>query len=354
MGSLENSDFEEFPPPPPEVFENELKCAEDEEEEEGEKFEFDSGDDAPEADRQPIQTGDLIDLDFKLPDPPELVQPDSENVLCQDLQTENDLSTAPRKVNPYSVIDIAPFQEDDSATSQEPESVDGNISPRVPSGYSVPVPCGYAVPSNLPLFLPAYSTPVIIRNISVDEQGIQEEVPNPHFQVLTDNHYSSEDFQASKEEDVLAKWVSDPANTEWMENPDEVIYDDVPRENSDSATDPEEMIYDDVENGEEGRTSSLDYEWSSSEFESYEDQSDSESKHGVPNSFLRGGNKRHLSQDLTRIKQHYEKKMKDLVTNKVGGVEIQHLKHKHELKMQRLMKAAKEGTKMGLKKQRLL
>lgn len=52
------------------VFENELKCAEDEEEEEGEKFEFDSGDDAPEADRQPIQTGDLIDLDFKLPDPP--------------------------------------------------------------------------------------------------------------------------------------------------------------------------------------------------------------------------------------------------------------------------------------------
>lgn len=350
MGSLENSDFEEFPPPPPEVFENELKCAEDEEEEEGEKFEFDSGDDAPEADRQPIQTGDLIDLDFKLPDPPELDQPDSENVLCQDLQTENDLSTAPRKVNPYSVIDIAPFQEDDSATSQEPESVDGNISPRVPSGYSVPVPCGYAVPSNLPLFLPAYSTPVIIRNISVDEQGIQEEVPNPHFQVLTDNHYSSEDFQASKEEDVLAKWVSDPANTEWMENPDEVIYDDVPRENSDSATDPEEMIYDDVENGEEGRTSSLDYEWSSSEFESYEDQSDSESKHGVPNSFLRGGNKRHLSQDLTRIKQHYEKKMKDLVTNKVGGVEIQHLKHKHELKMQRLMKAAKEGTKDGLEK----
>ncbi|PIO29314.1 hypothetical protein AB205_0105860, partial [Aquarana catesbeiana] len=56
------------------------------------------------------------------------------------------------------------------------------------------------------------------------------------------------------------------------------------------------MIYDDVENGEEGRTSSLDYEWSSSEFESYEDQSDSESKHGVPNSFLRGGNKRHEPQ----------------------------------------------------------
>lgn len=72
------------------------------------------------------------------------------------------------------MIDIAPFQEGDSATSQEPETVDGNTSPRVPSGYSVPVPCGYAVPSNLPLLLPAYSTPVIIRNISVDEQGKTE------------------------------------------------------------------------------------------------------------------------------------------------------------------------------------
>nr|DBA26357.1 TPA: hypothetical protein GDO54_010629 [Pyxicephalus adspersus] len=345
MGSLENSDFEEFPPPPPEVFENELKyhtlAAEDQEEDEGEKFDFDSGDDAPEADRQTLQMagGDLIDLDSKLPDPPELDQLHevSEDVLHQDLPTENEVSTVPRKVNPYSVIDIAPLQEGDLIASQEPESLDGNTSPRVPSGYSVPVPCGYAVPSNLPLLLPAYSTPVIIRNISVDEQGIQEVVPSPHFQVLTDNYHSSEDFQASKEEDVLAKWVSDPANTEWMENPDEVIYDDVPRENSDSATDPEEMIYDDVENGEEGRTSSLDYGWSSSEFESYEDQSDSESKHG-------------LSQDLTRIKQHYEKKMKDLVTNKVGGVEIQHLKQKHELKMQRLMKAAKEGTKDGLEK----
>lgn len=76
----------------------------------------------------------------------------------------------PARVNPYSVIDITPFQED------QPPSPDANIEEegvglRVPSGYSVPVPCGYAVPSNLPLLLPAYSSPVIIRAESVEEEG---------------------------------------------------------------------------------------------------------------------------------------------------------------------------------------
>lgn len=76
----------------------------------------------------------------------------------------------PTKVNPYSVIDITPLQED------QPPSPDANteeegVGLRVPSGYSVPVPCGYAVPSNLPLLLPAYSSPVIIRAESVEEEG---------------------------------------------------------------------------------------------------------------------------------------------------------------------------------------
>ncbi|KAL0612973.1 hypothetical protein AAY473_016442 [Plecturocebus cupreus] len=56
-----------------------------------------------------------------------------------------------------------------------------------------------------------------------------------------------------------------------------------------------EMIYDDVENGDEGGNSSLEYGWSSSEFESYEEQSDSECKNGIPRSFLRSNHK----------KQHY-------------------------------------------------
>uniref|UniRef100_A0A3Q3F5E6 DH domain-containing protein n=1 Tax=Labrus bergylta TaxID=56723 RepID=A0A3Q3F5E6_9LABR len=86
-------------------------------------------------------------------------------------------------------------------------------------------------------------------------------------------------------------------------DPDEVIYDDVPRDNSDSNTDPEEMIYDDVEFGEEGGcNSSLDNGWSSSEFESYDEASDGEGLFFVSS------------------------------------------------KMQKLVKAAKDGTKDGLEK----
>lgn len=56
----------------------------------------------------------------------------------------------------------------------------------------------------------------------------------------------------------------------------------------------DEMIYDDVENGDEGGNSSLEYGWSSSEFESYEEQSDSEGKNGIPRSFLRSSHKKQV------------------------------------------------------------
>ncbi|KPP79198.1 hypothetical protein Z043_101239 [Scleropages formosus] len=147
------------------------------------------------------------------------------------------------KTSPYSVIDIAPVQQR-QPSSCSPE-MGGDIPeepsiPRIPPGYSVPPPCGYAVPSNVPVITPTYTAPVIIRHFSMDEDG-----------------------------------------------PDEVIYDDVPRENSDSTTDPEEMIYDDVELGEDG--SSLDNGWSSSEFESYDEQSDAEGRgeNGLPDAFMR-------------------------------------------------------------------
>lgn len=57
------------------------------------------------------------------------------------------------------------------------------------------------------------------------------------------------------------------------------------------VSDPDEMIYDDVEFGEEGGSSSLDNGWSSSEFESYEEASDTENGHGengLPDAFVRG------------------------------------------------------------------
>ncbi|XP_054469736.1 rho guanine nucleotide exchange factor 10 isoform X2 [Anoplopoma fimbria] len=276
-------------------------------------------------------------------------------------------SSSQGKVNPYSVIDITPLQlqqlEPQHGPSSAPcspmepkepegESQDIPTSPLgISSGYSVPVPCGYATPSGVPLITPAYTTPVIIRHLSVDEDVTMVGTGNtPVDSVFI------EEYPPIREEDALAKWASDPANTAWMENPDEVIYDDVPRENSDSNTDPDEMIYDDVELGEEGGcNSSLDNGWSSSEFESYDEASDGEGRpeNGLPHAFMRGKppqRKTHLSQDLTRLKEHYEKKMKDLMANTVGTVELQQLKQKHEQKMQKLVKAAKEGTKDGLEK----
>ncbi|RXM27130.1 Rho guanine nucleotide exchange factor 10 [Acipenser ruthenus] len=297
-------DVEEFPPPPPEVMQNNLSFAY---EDEGELFEFDE---IPEADRQPpapplpdyeietkakdidstddnhkdtqghplsnTQKTTLTNNDIFIKTEDSSFTTGSE-VSEHDSPSDNLVSPAAEaargsplgKVNPYSVVDIAPLQEQSPIHKEDEVGQEDAASARVPSGYSVPVPCGYAIPSNIPLILPAYSTPVIIRHLSVDE-----------------------------------------------EDPDEVIYDDVPRENSDSTTYPDEMIYDDVELGEEGGNSSPENGWSASEFESYDEQSDTESKsdNGIPNTFLRGKSQ------------------------------------KHKMHMQKLMKAAKDGTKDGLEK----
>ncbi|OWK00336.1 hypothetical protein Celaphus_00019205 [Cervus elaphus hippelaphus] len=302
--------MDQLGPPAPAREENEVKYdSNNNEEEEGEQLDLDSGDEAPEADRQAPGSTEAGDAGADAPASdttaaaaaggpcassshhPGTSQPTC-GLNCLGEGCEKGPGAEPPKpgvlsrVNPYSVIDITPLQEDQPPPPDLDAEGEGG-GPHVPSGYCVPVPCGYAVPCSLPLLLPAYSSPVL---------------PAP---------------------------PAEPAD------PEEAIYDDVPRENSDSE--PDEMIYDDVENGDEGGHSSLEYGWSSSEFESYEEQSDSESRSG-------------LSHDLTRLKEHYERKMRELMANTVGAVEIQQLKHKHELKMQKLVRAAREGTKDGLEK----
>uniref|UniRef100_A0A9J8AT34 Rho guanine nucleotide exchange factor 10 n=1 Tax=Cyprinus carpio carpio TaxID=630221 RepID=A0A9J8AT34_CYPCA len=254
-------------------------------------------------------------------------------------------SNSKLKVSPYSVIDIAPIQQQ---LLSEQSIQDVLSSPGLPSGYSVPVPCGYATPSNVPVIPPTYTTPVIIRHFSMDEDGKKRDIPTC-FHFIYSLHWSG----WNREEDALTKWVSDPANTAWMESKMGMFLNNVKPM---CMSDPGEMIYDDVEFGEEGGSSSLDNGWSSSEFESYEEASDTENGHGengLPDAFVRGrapSKKTHLSEDLTRLKEHYERKMRDLMANTVGTVELQQLKHKHEQKMQRLVKAAKDGTKDGLQK----
>ncbi|XP_069741305.1 rho guanine nucleotide exchange factor 10 isoform X2 [Narcine bancroftii] len=359
------------------MLEHELLDDIEDDQEEGQAFDFDS-DEVPEADGESTPEHLPVFLNAQGHGSPENdvcheitgtsnmsprgdgATPSSETK-AQENHTAGRLLTAAEipKVNPYSVIDIAPLQGVEhvgSAATEQGHEEGKTTAPGLSPGYCIPVPCGYAVPSNVPVLLPAYSAPVgLIRGVSVEEEGsFQSEEfqgsPNPGS-----DHQAGEDDPAFETGNAFAKWASDPENAAWLEGQDEVIYDDVPRENSDaSATDPEELIYDDVEHGDEAATSSLDYGWSSSEFESYEDQSDGDSRteNGIPNSFLQGRshkNKIHLSQDLSRLKEHYEKKMKELASA-VGNVELQQLKQKQERKMQQLMKAAKEGTKDGIEK----
>ncbi|KAK1341709.1 hypothetical protein QTO34_016457 [Cnephaeus nilssonii] len=261
------------------------------------QFEFDSGDEVPEADRGAPGAPEAGHVGAAAP-----TSSGGEDGTGTDLgaPVEPTKLGAPARVNPYSIIDITPFQEE-QPTPQTPR-------PRRRAGYSVPVPCGYAVPSSLPALLPAYASPVIVRSVSLDEEETPEVAEDGQG-----NSVSSEDpanrTGPKPKDSALARWVADPANTAWMDNPEEAIYDDVPREESDSE--PDEMIYDDVENGDEGGNSSLEYGWSSSEFESYGEQSDSEGRNGVPRSFLRSS---------------------------------------HRKQVQKLMKAAKEGTRDGLEK----
>ncbi|XP_057553185.1 rho guanine nucleotide exchange factor 10 isoform X2 [Hippopotamus amphibius kiboko] len=346
-------------PPAPVREEADVKSEEEEEEEEeaGEQRDLDSGDEVPEADRRapgtPGEAGDTgADAPAAAPVPaaPADATP-AAGPGCEDgpgpdadVPAEPLKPGVPARVNPYSVIDITPLQEDRPPPS-DPEAEGEGGGPHVPSGYSVPVPCGYAVPSGLPL-LPAHASPVLAPEDPAETQGGAEDGSQARSSGSEDP--TNSDDPVHKEDSALARWAADPANTAWMENPEEAIYDDVPRENSDSE--PDEMIYDDVENGDEGGNSSLEDGWSSSEFESYEEQSDPESRGGVPRSFLRSDHRKQLSHDLTRLKERYERKMRDLMANTVRAVEIQQLKHKRELKMQKLVKAAREGTRDGLEK----
>ncbi|KAM7111538.1 rho guanine nucleotide exchange factor 10-like isoform 4-T4 [Molossus nigricans] len=334
-------------PPAPAPEENGVKCDTNNNEEEGELFDFDSGDELPAADGGAPGTPSASPVGA---DAASVSSGEDGTAADMGVPVEPTKLGVPARVNPYSVIDITPFQED-QPPPPDPEAEEESVSPHVPSGYSVPVPCGYAVPSNLPALLPAYSSPVIMRTVSLDEEAeTLDAAEDGRCASLSSEDPANSEDRVHAEDSALARWVADPANTAWMDNPEEAIYDDVPRENSDSE--PDEMIYDDVENGDEGGNSSVDGGWSSSEFESYEEQSDTEGRNGVPRSFLRSSHRKQLSRDLTRLKAHYERKMRELVASTVGAVEIQQLKEKQELKMQKLVKAAKEGTRDGLERTR--
>ncbi|NXO47189.1 ARGAL protein, partial [Aramus guarauna] len=135
---------------------------------------------------------------------------------------------------------------------------------------------------------------------------------------------------------------------------DDVIYDDVPCENLDAEQDgagtERSLIYEEVQRGE-GLRAGEDLGWSSSEFESYSEDSGEETK--AEPAKQRASFQPKLSPDLNRLKERYARTKRDILALRVGGRDMQELKQKYDWKMTQLMKAAKSGTKDGLEKTKI-
>ncbi|XP_074781182.1 rho guanine nucleotide exchange factor 10-like protein isoform X1 [Athene noctua] len=137
---------------------------------------------------------------------------------------------------------------------------------------------------------------------------------------------------------------------------DDVIYDDVPCETLDAEQDgpgtEHGLIYEEVQRGE-GPRAGEDLGWSSSEFESYSEDSGEETKPEAEPAKQRASFQPKLSPDLNRLKERYARTKRDILALRVGGRDMQELKQKYDWKMTQLMKAAKSGTKDGLEKTKI-
>ncbi|XP_016810561.3 rho guanine nucleotide exchange factor 10-like protein isoform X1 [Pan troglodytes] len=136
---------------------------------------------------------------------------------------------------------------------------------------------------------------------------------------------------------------------------EDVIYDDVPCESPDvhqPAGAERNLLYEDAHRAGAPRQAE-DLGWSSSEFESYSEDSGEEAKPEVEPAKHRVSFQPKLSPDLTRLKERYARTKRDILALRVGGRDMQELKHKYDCKMTQLMKAAKSGTKDGLEKTRM-
>ncbi|XP_049319222.1 rho guanine nucleotide exchange factor 10-like protein isoform X3 [Astyanax mexicanus] len=122
----------------------------------------------------------------------------------------------------------------------------------------------------------------------------------------------------------------------------EVIYDDVPCENIPSPDAGNDTIYEDVQRHDES-AGMLDNGWSSSEFESYDEQSDTEIKQPARSK---------ISPDVRRLKERCVRTKRELAMRLVAP-DVSQIKQSYDIKVQQLMKAARNGTKDGLEKTKI-
>ncbi|NXF26776.1 ARGAL protein, partial [Rhodinocichla rosea] len=117
------------------------------------------------------------------------------------------------------------------------------------------------------------------------------------------------------------------------------------------------LIYAEVQRGE-GTRLGQDLGWSSSEFESYSEgesgeESRPESRRDAEPAKLRAAFQPKLSPDLHKLKEKCARTKRELLALRVGGKEMQELKHKSDWKVSQLMRAARSGTKDGLERTRM-
>ncbi|KAM6927256.1 rho guanine nucleotide exchange factor 10-like protein [Xenentodon cancila] len=157
-------------------------------------------------------------------------------------------------------------------------------------------------------------------------------LPAPPSAVETVESGDNSEEGSSKSRDIseavrlaVADWQTAQAS--------EVIYDDVPSE--DPVSPDEDMIYEDVQR--DANPLKANNGWSSSEFESYDEQSDSEAKQPARSK---------LSPEVRRLRERCARTKRELAMRLSG-------KHNYDIKVQQLMKAARSGTKDGLERTKI-
>ncbi|XP_063798183.1 rho guanine nucleotide exchange factor 10-like protein isoform X2 [Pseudophryne corroboree] len=134
---------------------------------------------------------------------------------------------------------------------------------------------------------------------------------------------------------------------------DGIIYEDVPCDHDNQDGLGHHLIYENITR--DGCVDDFeDVGWSSSEFESYGEDSETEEverKTKPAKPFVAFQPK--LSPDLSRLKQRYSQTKRDLLALRVRRRDVHELKQRYDCKMTQLMKAARSGTKDGLEKTRI-
>ncbi|XP_041744356.2 rho guanine nucleotide exchange factor 10-like protein isoform X1 [Coregonus clupeaformis] len=284
---------------------------EEEDEEQGEKFEFD---DSADEEKDPVEAS----------------QTSNESSMKATRQPQDNAVTTPPAHSQQHLNAMPPAGQEDNP-SQGQVSMASSDVPVIdpPRRVSGPVE----------LVEPIAAAP------SVGEQPLEESQggSGPRDVLPVENQTDSEDHSVETEkkssslrEHSEGEGVDDAeANAKLQTGSPEVIYDDVPCEGP-LSPDKGDMIYEDVHREEVPQGAGNG--WSSSEFESYDEQSDTESK--LPT------RSKQYSPDVRRLRERCARTKREIAM-RLGG------KNNYDTKVHQLMKAARSGTKDGLDKTKI-